>query len=295
MASAFSVLHDHFHKDTIQTVVGMSVYESDRFEWIKQAAESILQQTYGDFLFVIVIDGEIPVRTMNLIKDLAFEDCRLVIAQNEENIGLAASMNNIIAWAEKFSPSFFVRMDADDVSMPNRLERQINYLIKHKNISVLGSALTEVNEEGQKVGARVMPAGHRQIVHLLPRRCTMNHPTVVIRFDVFRNGFTYDPSLKNTQDYFLWITLAKNGYIFRNLKDRLLHFRRVNNFYKRRGLGKSINEYKARLYAMRTLKRITLWNFTYATAVLALRLMPSQVVKLAYKVDRHILERFIKH
>lgn len=295
MASSFSILHDHFHHDTTQTVVGMSVYHGDRLEWVQQAAESILNQTYSTFLFVIVIDGEIPVRTMNLIKDLAFQDNRLVIAQNEENIGLAASMNNIIAWSEKYNPSFFVRMDADDVSLPNRLERQINYLVKHKNIAVLGSALTEVDEEGEKVGARVMPAGHRHITHLLPRRCTINHPTVVIRFDVFRDGFKYDPALKNTQDYFLWITLASHGYIFRNLKDRLLHFRRVNNFYKRRGLGKSINEYKARLYAMRSLKRITLWNFTYATAVLALRLMPSKVVKLAYKVDRHILERFIKH
>jgi hypothetical protein len=75
----------------------------------------------------------------------------------------------------------------------------------------------------------------------------------------------------------------------------LLRFRRVNDFYKRRGLIKSLNEFRARFRAMRWLKRLTPYNLLYACMVLGLRMMPSWVVKMAYKLDRHLLEKIIKH
>lgn len=167
--------------------------------------------------------------------------------------------------------------------------------MEHQHVAVLGSGLTEVNEDGNKVGARVMPASHKQIIKMLPRRCTLNHPTVAIRYQVFEKGFRYDAHLKNTQDYFLWIELAKEGFVFRNLKDKLLDFRRVNDFYKRRGLSKSINEFKARFFAMWALKKMSPLNMVYALAVLLLRMMPPQMVKLAYKLDRLLLEKFLRH
>ena len=295
MDTHFSILHNNYNKESVETLVAMAVYHEDRVEWVEQAINSISIQTYRDFVFIIVIDGEISVKLMNKLKDKAFLDSRIVLAQNAINSGLATSMNNAAEWGAAFSPSFFVRMDADDVSIPTRLERQISYLRKHASIAVLGSALTEINEHGHKVGARVMPSSHKQIMSILPRRCSLNHPTVVIRYSVFEQGYRYNPDLKNTQDYFLWITLASEGFIFRNLKDKLLEFRRVNNFYKRRGLSKSINEFKARLHAMLKLRKLTPYNIAYACGVLMLRLMPSKVVKLAYKLDRHLLDRFGRH
>lgn len=291
----FSIISCKFTEKRVETVVGMAVYHGDNLAWIEEAVDSILRQTYKTFLFVIVIDGDVPSDVMSTLKQKAADDERVMLAKNSSNLGLAASMNNVISWVHQYSPTFFVRMDADDISAPNRLERQVGYLRKHKYISVLGSALNEVNELGKKVGARVMPASHSQIVSLLPRRCSMNHPTLVIRYSVFEHGFRYDPDLRNTQDYFLWITLASNGFVFRNLKDKLLDFRRVNDFYKRRGLMKSINEFKARFFAMRKLGRLTPLNVVYAFAVLSLRLLPSHFVKVAYKLDRHMLNRFGKH
>lgn len=273
----------------------MAVYQADNARWLKEAVESITSQSYTDFLFVIVIDGSVPDSIIKVLEGAARNDERVVLGQNSQNIGLASSMNSVIDFGLAFNPSFFVRMDADDISEEYRLLRQITYLKKHSNISVLGSALTEINESGKKVGARVMPASHKQITRILPRRCSLNHPTVVIRYNVFLDGHRYNGDLLNTQDYFFWITLASQGYIFRNLKDRLLKFRRVNNFYKRRGLSKSLNEFKARIYAITKLKQYSPYNFFYACGVLSLRLMPGKVVKLAYKIDRHLLERFGKH
>ncbi len=273
----------------------MAVYQADNAEWLKEAIESITDQTYTDFLFIIVIDGPVPDSITHVLQDAAKSDIRIILARNSHNIGLASSMNSAIEFGLQFNPTFFIRMDADDISEAHRLLRQITYLKKHSNISVLGSALTEINESGRKVGARVMPASHKQITRILPRRCALNHPTVVIRYNVFHDGHRYDGDLTNTQDYFFWITLASEGYIFRNLKDRLLKFRRVNNFYKRRGLSKSLNEFKARIYAITKLKQFSPYNFFYACGVLSLRLMPGKVVKLAYRLDRHLLERFSKH
>ncbi|WP_394221850.1 glycosyltransferase [Alteromonas gracilis] len=295
MINQFQILHNNNQKQHVESIVAMAVYQADNAKWLSEAIDSIVSQSYSNFLFVIVTDGPVPQSITSVLIKAANKDNRIVLAENSLNVGLANCMNSVVEFGMQFNPSFFVRMDADDISEENRLLRQITYLKKHSNISVLGSALTEINENGFKVGARVMPASHRQIVRILPRRCSLNHPTVVIRYDVFNDGHRYNGDLLNTQDYFFWITLASKGYIFRNLKDRLLKFRRVNNFYKRRGLSKSLNEFKARIYAITKLKQFSPYNFFYACGVLSLRLMPGKVVKLAYKVDRHLLERFGKH
>jgi len=295
LINQFSILHNKNKKQHVESIVAMAVYQADNAKWLREAIDSITKQTYTNFLFVIVIDGPVPQAISGALNDAVKRDDRIILAQNSHNIGLASSMNAVIDFSMQFKPTFFVRMDADDISEEHRLLRQITYLKRHSNISVLGSALTEINESGFKVGARVMPASHKQIVRILPRRCSLNHPTVVIRYNVFNDGHRYNGDLLNTQDYFFWITLASKGYIFRNLKDRLLKFRRVNNFYKRRGLSKSLNEFKARVYAITKLKQFSPYNFFYACGVLSLRLMPGKIVKLAYKLDRHLLERFGKH
>ncbi|GGW72838.1 glycosyl transferase [Alteromonas halophila] len=295
MAKHYTILHNQFPSRHTETLVAMAVYHKDRLDWVCQAVRSILSQTYTDFVFFVILDGEVPAKMVSELKDFAFQDNRLVLAQNEKNSGLAASMNHALEWGMTLSPEYFARMDADDESVKNRLERQISYLNKHRNIAVLGTALTEFDEQGRQVGSRTMPASHKQIVHMLPRRCSLNHPTVVLRYQVFHDGYRYDSDLNNTQDYFLWIELASQGYVFRNLKDKLLNFRRVNDFYKRRGFSKSVNEFRARLRAMRQLSRLSLFNLVYACGVLTLRVMPAKLVKLAYRIDRHFLERFVKH
>lgn len=273
----------------------MGVYRGDNLVWVQQAIQSILSQTYSAFVFVIIIDGEIPISLRHALTNAAKQDNRIVLAQNLNNIGLAASMNAIIEWVLPYSPQYFVRMDADDIAMPSRLEKQIHYLEQHQHVAVLGSGLVEIDEDGNKIGTRKMPASHKQILKMLPRRCAMNHPTVTMRFDIFRDGYRYDASSRNTEDYFLWITLAHDGYVFRNLKDELLEFRRGSHFYQRRGFSKSTNEFRARWRAMRKLNGLTLHNLVYASFVLVLRMMPASIVKMAYDIDRHLLERFIKH
>jgi glycosyltransferase involved in cell wall biosynthesis len=282
---------------SFETVVGMAVYIGDRLEWVEQAINSVLQQTYQNFVYVIVIDGDINEDIYTYLCDVCRQNKNMILALNRTNSGLSSCMNFIVDWvlSEYGETKYFFRMDADDISEKNRFSLQVGYLEEHPNISILGCALKEINEVGDVVGKRKLPVKHGDIVKFLPKRCSINHPTVAVRFKVFKDGFRYNKSLRNTQDYFLWIELAAAGYQFANLGAKLLQFRRVNDFYKRRGLDKSFNEFKARFYAMRVLKRYTVGNIVYAISVLLLRLMPSKVVKLAYKLDRFLLARKVKH
>jgi glycosyltransferase involved in cell wall biosynthesis len=297
LSKQFSFLTPTDMCESFATVVGMAVYIEDRLEWVEQAINSVLQQTYQNFVYVIVIDGEINEEIYTYLCDVCRQNKEMILVLNRSNLGLSSCMNFIVDWAlsEHCDTKYFFRMDADDISEKDRFASQITYLEKHQNVSILGCALKEINENGLIVGKRKLPTKHGDIVKFLPKRCSINHPTVAIRFKVFEDGFRYNEALRNTQDYFLWIELAAAGYQFANLGKKLLQFRRVNDFYKRRGLTKSLNEFKARFYAMRALKRYTVGNVVYAFAVLLLRLMPSKVVKLAYKLDRFLLARKVRH
>lgn len=294
MRSPFSVITPIRRKQA-DTVVALATYRGDCAEWLSQAITSILTQTFTDFILVVVIDGPIESGLQSIIDSASHKDERVAVIYSPVNEGLAASMNKAIDFVALLNPVFFFRMDADDIALPTRLEKQVNYLKTHKNVGVLGTNLVEVNEQGQHVGRRSMPSSHKKIVNILPRRCSLNHPTVAIRYELLIQRFRYDDSLQNTQDYFLWIEMAANGIVFRNLQEPLLEFRRVNDFFKRRGLSKSLNEFKARFFAMKMLRRFTITNLTYASLVLILRLMPSKVIKLAYKLDRKILEKLFKN
>lgn len=283
--------------EPFEAVVGMAVYREDRVEWVKQAINSILNQTYQSFIYVIVIDGEINEDIYTYLCDVCRQNKKMILARNRSNSGLSVCMNFIVDWtlSEYSDSKYFFRMDADDISDLNRFEQQIAFLEQHPQISILGSGLIEINEQGEKVGERNLPHKHSEIVRILPKRCSINHPTVVIRLAVFEKGFRYRENLMNTQDYFFWADLAAAGFKFANLSDKLLNFRRVNDFYKRRGLSKSVNEFKARFYTMKVLHKYSLDNIVYVFSVLALRLMPARIVKIAYKIDRYFLNKRVIH
>ncbi|GAB5380419.1 MAG: glycosyltransferase [Aliiglaciecola sp.] len=288
-------LVDSNEQESFDSVIAMAVYSQDRLDWVSDALQSLVDQTYKRLLIVVIIDGHIEHTLTEHLERTAKEQSNILLLKNAKNVGLSASMNAVVDYVDKYQPKYFFRMDADDISQPDRVFKQVNYFEAHPKISILGSALVEINEQGKKVGNRKLPLKHGEIVKFLPKRCSINHPTVGLRYQIFLDGHKYNELLANTQDYFFWIDLAHKGYKFANLPDKLLKFRRVNDFYKRRGLTKSINEFKARFYAMQKLNKYSLGNLIYAFSVLVLRLMPSGLIKLAYKVDRYLLNKRFRH
>ncbi|GGA78544.1 glycosyl transferase [Neiella marina] len=291
------VIYSHFHLANIEveSIVGMAVYAGDRVDWVALAIESVLRQTYQDFLLCVVIDGPIAPDMRDLLTKLDKEQQRMVLIESETNLGLAACMNGVIDYANEFSPSFFFRMDSDDICFRGRLARQVKFFRDNPGVSVVGSSLVEIDEKGSSVGRRKMPKKHHEIMRFMPKRCSLNHPTIAIRYDVLEQGFRYNPQLQNTQDYFLWVDLAVAGFQFANINKPLLKFRRAKGFFKRRGLSKSFNEFRARLYAMKKLDRVSPGNLFYACSVFVIRMMPPPLLKFAYKLDRVLLHFLVRN
>lgn len=262
----------------------MSVYKNDNLEFLKQSVESILKQSFNDFLFYIVIDGSISQPIETYLNNLT--DQRVILLVNNNNHGLAYSLNkiinNIIA-TDVNNPKYLFRMDADDISDLKRFKTQVGFLENNKAISIVGSDCFEINDTGKVIGKRQMPINHKKIIRKMPRHCPLNHPSVAMHFSIFEKGFRYKNELKNTQDYYLWIELAAAEFKFQNLPQKLLFFRRSNNFYERRGLDKALNDHKARELARKSLGLNTPLNFLYAYAVFYIRQSPPTFIHFAYK------------
>lgn len=269
----------------LRCFVAIAVCHVDKPQWFRESIDSLLSQTYDFVDIFLYVDGAVDKELNDVIEEYEKRHLKRVV-RSEVNRGLSYAMKHLADIAIELEYKYFCRMDSDDISMSNRISEQINFMESRLEVDVVGTGLVEVDEEGKQVGKRLVPQDHNTLFNALSRRCPINHPTVCIRVTALKQKATYNPIFKNTQDYFLWIEMAKNGAKFANLREPLLKFRRVDGFYKRRGKDKSWNELKARFTAMKELKQWSFFNVCYALLVFCLRMMPPAIIKFAYKMDR---------
>ena len=210
--------------ETLPISVIMSVYKEPT-EWLCQSIDSILNQTFPDFEFIIICDNPEYNDGIKKLKDYAVKDCRINLIFNEENIGLTKSLNKGL----KVSKGKYVaRMDADDISLPTRLEKQYEYMENHPDVIVLGTMLKRFGHETCKTWWEPNEAANYSDDDLKAQMLFGNciaHPTAMIRKDVLSlNHITYDESYRHSQDYRLWEQLMPFGK-FAKLKDVLLNYR----------------------------------------------------------------------
>jgi glycosyltransferase involved in cell wall biosynthesis len=201
--------------------VDMSVYNSDQF--LSEAIESVLHQTLQDFEFIIVDDASKDA-SLQILENYQKKDNRIHILRNEINSGLGSSLQRGI---DASRGRFIARMDADDISLPERFEKQINFLFKHPEIKILGSGVLIVDEKGEKV-SQVKFSGTPSILRwnmLLGSGMIVSHPSVLMEHDFIINLRGYS-SLRAAQDFELWTrTLWLNPFPIANLDDYLLAYR----------------------------------------------------------------------
>lgn len=268
-----------------KVAVAMAVYKRDRKIYLTQAIESILGQTYVDFVLYIAVDGAVDEELQDLLVQYELHP-KVVVLWFDENKGLAQRLNDIIDVALIENFKYVARMDADDVSYRDRLMIQIGFLSLNPDVDVLGAGLNEIDENGRFLFQKIAEPDHSTLAQNIIKKCPFNHPTVVFDIKVFSDGFRYRSNLKNTQDYYLWVDLLAAGKCFANIREPLLDFRIDRCFYSRRGFEKAMNDFGARIYAMRRLKIFTPVNILHACALFILRISPSPLKKLAYKYLR---------
>lgn len=196
--------------------VVMPVYNAEKY--IGEAIESILNQTYRDFEFIIINDGSTD-KTKEII-DL-YSDSRIVYLENEQNSGIVVTLNKGLDFA---TGEYIARMDADDIAVDNRLEKQIIYMEKNKDVGLLGTGIHIFGENNESTD-RVFTTDSKQLKAELIFNSCIAHPTVMIRKDILiQNKMRYNSEFAGAEDYCLWWDISKVSNIS-TLPDILLNYR----------------------------------------------------------------------
>jgi len=197
--------------------VVMSVYNGEKY--LAEAVESILNQTFRDFEFIVIDDGSTD-GTAAILD--GFHDARIVRWQNKQNIGLSRSLNTGLKMARG---KYIARMDSDDVSLPERFAKQVQFLDEHQDIGVLGTAFEIIDEIGARGAEIHFPVEPGLVRWQMFFYCPIVHPSVMMRRTVYEQFGGYDPNVDHSEDYELWLRATPQTRIA-NMPDVLLQLRK---------------------------------------------------------------------
>ena len=222
----------------------MSVYKNDDPDFLYSALTSIYEdQTRKPDEIVVVFDGPLT-QELNGILDRFREGKENIVFYypQEVNKGLGEALR---IGAEYCTGDYILRMDSDDISAPDRFEKQCKYIEAHPDVDVLGTDISEFNidpnESNKRV--RVCPIEHCDIVKMGKKRNPMNHVTVCIRREALMKCGSYE-SLLLLEDYYLWLKMIVHGCVLANINESLVYVRIGNEFHSKRGSRVRIEGWK---------------------------------------------------
>lgn len=195
-----------------------AVHNDDKF--LASAAASVLAQTYTDFEWIIVDDGSADL-TPYILKTLAEQDDRISVITNTQNFGLTKSLNIGLAHCRG---SYVARMDADDIALPNRLQKQLDFLERNPNVAACGSLGVYIDEAEKEIGPKDLPTTYETIKNKFLWNNQFIHSSLFFRKDILDNMGGYNEAFKTAQDYELMMRIAA-AYPVVNLSDRLIKWR----------------------------------------------------------------------
>ncbi|EHR2371908.1 glycosyltransferase [Salmonella enterica] len=199
-------------------------------EFLYLAVNSILEQTYQNIELIFIANGEkssdISSFLLNRVKDKRLKVIETPISQ------LSFSLNLGISYAKG---QYIARMDADDISLRDRLVKQINYIIKH-NLDMVGTDIKLINSKGEDIGIRRYPKNINRINKELLYRNTFSHNTILIKKNILLAVRGYNSGF-NSEDYDLWLRLRRYGVKWDNMEECLLEYRIHDASTQRRRLG----------------------------------------------------------
>ena len=232
--------------------VVMSTY-NENIEELTQSIDSILNQTFKEFEFIIILDNPQNQEHIKILNEYLNKDTRIKFFINEENIGLAKTLNKGIDIAKG---KYIARMDADDISLPNRLEKQYNILENNEKIDIVSTNKINIDENGEEIEkSGSLPTDDKQINRILEKMSIIVHPSVMFRKDRIKQLGKYR-EFPASQDYDLWLRACNEDYKFYIIDEYLIKYRiRSNNISNKNPLKQwVIHEYIFELYKQRIQK-----------------------------------------
>lgn len=204
----------------------MSVYKEDS-RYIRESIESVLNQTFTDFEFIIV--GDTPEtdrdRVFRIIQEYAEKDKRIIFVPNKLNIGLTKSLNIGLRYCKG---RYIARMDADDICVPERLEKQVIFMESNPQILASSAWLQLIDKNGKFIDGKVVKynANSKELRLGLLSNSVLAHPVSIFRRIINNEMVRYDGSVAYAQDYSLWVWILQHGYgDLSNIQEVLLYYR----------------------------------------------------------------------
>jgi glycosyltransferase involved in cell wall biosynthesis len=198
----------------------MSVYNGEAF--LHEAIESILRQTFQDFEFLIIDDASSD-STIDILQASADKDSRIRIERNSENLGLTKSLNKGLKLARG---EFIARLDADDVALPDRLEKQLNLMRQKPDLAAVGTACKVIDRHGDIVNSWTPPSSYNALRWSGLFISPFPHSSVMIRRSIFtQNHFAYDEDIRYCQDFDLWARIMSH-HLATSIRQPLILLRR---------------------------------------------------------------------
>lgn len=210
----------------------MSVYYKEKPEYLKEAMNSIWEQTLPTNDFVLVCDGPLTDALDVVIKEMQLTHSGILqVIRLEKNVGLGNALNEGIKCCKN---ELVARMDSDDISRPDRCEKQVAVFMTKPEISLCSGIVEEFTDDREKIEVkRVIPETHAEILEFAKKRNPFNHPCIMYKKnDVIAAGDYQDFYL--LEDYYLWVRMLLKGFQGYNIQEPLLWMRAGNELYKRR-------------------------------------------------------------
>lgn len=257
----------------------MSVYYKEKPEFLRESVLSIINQTAPTNDFVLVCDGELT-RDLNEVIDEIQHSAKDIfnVIRLPKNVGLGRALNEGIKHCKN---ELVARMDSDDISYPDRCEKQLE-VFKKINADIVSGAVEEFNDSPSDTYAkRILPETHENIVEFAKKRNPFNHPCVMYRKSAVQNAGGYQ-DFYLLEDYYLWIRMLINGSTGYNLQEPILWMRAGNGMYKRRSGLKYAKSQIALLKFMKEKKFID-----------ELQYLKSAVIRVGLSAAPNFLRKFI--
>ena len=261
----------------------MSVYQKEDAGNLQKAIDSIWAQTVPTDDFILVCDGPLNedldrvINNMEKTHPAVFHVVRL-----ETNCGLG---NALRTGLQRCRNDLIARMDSDDISRPDRCEKQLEIFQKHPEISICSGIVEEFqNTPADSYSRRVPPENQKEILSFMKRRNPFNHPCVMYRKSAVEAAGGYQ-DFYLLEDYFLWVRMLKNGCIGYNIQQPLLWMRAGSGMYKRRAGWKYV---KSQIALYRFMKDIHFISYSECFTICLVRtvssLMPNIIRETAFKL-----------
>lgn len=212
--------------------VCMSVYHGDNAVSFKEAIDSLYAQTRLPDEIVLVVDGPVGEEINQVISDFESQYGNFRVVRLDENSGHAIARQTGLDAAQY---DYIAIMDSDDLSVPDRFEKQMAYIEAHPEVDALGGQIDEfIGEPSNVVGSRIVPQTDSEIKAYLKSRCPMNLVTVMLKKESVQQAGGYIDWYCE-EDYYLWVRMTEQGMSFANLPDNLVNVRVGEEMYQRRG------------------------------------------------------------